>query len=123
MSMRGGEKGIAMCQNPIPAPVTPVLGVPRVYPLCARVPDRFRVQVGRFPLPLTTMARTRQTARKTTGGRVPRKEVVRRDQRMVESNASSSVAIRRAPVHQVSTSDQFVSVAYPMTTGFLLCMH
>ena len=76
-----------------------------------------------FPLPLTTMARTRQTARKTTGGQVPRKEVIRRDRSVVESNASSSVVVCRAPVHQVSKSGQFVSVAYPMTTGFLLRMH
>jgi hypothetical protein len=41
----------------------------------------------------------------------------------MESNASSSVVVRRAPVHQVSKSGQFLSVTYPMTTGFLLRMH
>jgi hypothetical protein len=82
-----------------------------------------RISSDWFPLPLTTMARTRQTARKTTGGRAPRKEVIRRDRSVMESNASSLVVVRRAPVHQVSKSGQFLSVTYPMTTGFLLRMH
>jgi hypothetical protein len=48
------------------------------------------------------MARTTQTARKTTGGRVPRKAVVQSPQPVVESNAGSLVVARRAQVHQVS---------------------
>ena len=81
-----------------------------------------RIGSDRFPLPLTTMARTRQTARKTTGGQAPRKEVVRRDRPVVESDASSSMAVRHAPVHQVRKYAQFTSVAYRVTAGVLLHM-
>jgi hypothetical protein len=69
------------------------------------------------------MARTRQTAHKTTGGQAPHKEVVRSDQPVVESDASSSMAVRHAPVHQVRNYAQFTSVAYRVTAGVLLHMH
>jgi hypothetical protein len=54
------------------------------------------------------MARTSHTARKTTGGRAPRKVVVRRDVPAASPNAGSAEIVRPAPAHQVSTLDSFV---------------